>query len=134
MRMNEFFHDNKELYLLKGISLRTIYGVDIENSAVETTKLRLWLSLILDEENYDKILPLPNLDYKIFCGDSLLTFDTNLLAINIKKEITDLKNKYFQITNIQEKIELKKIIDDKFKSIVGDKVSLILRYFSRKFL
>ena len=87
------------------------------------------MSLILDEENYDKILPLPNLDYKIFCGDSLLTFDTNLLAINIKKEITDLKNKYFQITNIQEKIELKKIIDDKFKSIVGDKVSFDFKIF-----
>ena len=131
MNLNEYYNDKKRTpYLLKRNFIKnSIYGVDIENSAVETTKLRLWLSLVLDEENYDKILPLPNLDYKIFQGDSLPSFDSNLLALEIKDEITDLKNKYFQITNIQEKIKLKEKIDEKFKTIIGDKVSFDFRIF-----
>ena len=50
---------------------RNIFGVDIDKSAVDIAKLRLWLSLIIDEENYEKINTLPNLDYKILQGNSL---------------------------------------------------------------
>ncbi len=47
----------------------SIYGVDIEQGAVDIARLRFWLSLVVDEE---KPQPLPNLDYKIVVGDSLL--------------------------------------------------------------
>ena len=129
--LNSFFKDNKRTsYLLKRNFIKnSIYGVDIENSAIETAKLRRWLSLILDEENYDKIMPLPNLDYKIFKGDSLLSLETNLLAFEIKKEIGELKDKYFQITNIKEKIKLKNLIDEKFKTILEDKVTFDYKIF-----
>jgi len=50
----------------------SLHGVDIDLGAVEIAKLRLWLSLIVDEENYKHIKPLPNLDYKIMQGNSLL--------------------------------------------------------------
>ena len=50
----------------------SIYGVDIDPGAVEIAKLRLWLSLVVDEEDIKKIKPLPNLDYKIMQGNSLL--------------------------------------------------------------
>jgi hypothetical protein len=46
--------------------------VDIDPSATEIAKLRLWLSLIVDENDYRQIKPLPNLDYKIMQGNSLL--------------------------------------------------------------
>ncbi|MCG2820378.1 MAG: BREX-1 system adenine-specific DNA-methyltransferase PglX, partial [Candidatus Atribacteria bacterium] len=49
------------------------YGVDIDPGAVEIAKLRLWLSLIVDEEDINKIKPLPNLDYKIMQGNSLIS-------------------------------------------------------------
>ncbi|MFH0796418.1 MAG: Eco57I restriction-modification methylase domain-containing protein [Candidatus Omnitrophota bacterium] len=49
-----------------------LYGVDIDPGAVEIAKLRLWLSLVVDEEDIRKIKPLPNLDYKIMQGNSLL--------------------------------------------------------------
>lgn len=49
-----------------------LYGVDIDSSAVDIAKLRFWLSLIVDESDMAKIKPLPNLDYKILCGNSLL--------------------------------------------------------------
>lgn len=47
----------------------SIYGVDIDAGAVEIARLRFWLALIVDEEQPS---PLPNLDYKIMQGDSLL--------------------------------------------------------------
>ncbi|MEI6045704.1 MAG: class I SAM-dependent DNA methyltransferase, partial [Chloroflexota bacterium] len=50
----------------------SIYGVDIESSAVDIAKLRLWLSLVVDEEDFGNIKPLPNLEYKIMVGNSLL--------------------------------------------------------------
>ena len=48
----------------------SIYGVDIEQGAVDIARLRFWLSLIVDE---DKPKPLPNLDYKIVQGNSLVS-------------------------------------------------------------
>ena len=46
-----------------------IYGVDIEKGAVDIARLRFWLSLIVDE---DTPRFLPNLDFKIMQGNSLL--------------------------------------------------------------
>lgn len=53
----------------KNIIQHSIYGVDIESGAVDIARLRFWLALVVDEE---KPLPLPNLDYKIMQGNSLL--------------------------------------------------------------
>ncbi|MGC8691227.1 MAG: Eco57I restriction-modification methylase domain-containing protein, partial [Caldisericum sp.] len=50
----------------------SLYGVDIDQGAVEIAKLRLWLSLIVDEEDIKNIKPLPNLDYKVMQGNSLV--------------------------------------------------------------
>ncbi|WP_373059992.1 Eco57I restriction-modification methylase domain-containing protein [Zunongwangia sp. H14] len=47
----------------------SIYGVDIEEGAVDIARLRFWLSLVVDE---DKPQPLPNLDYKIMQGNSVV--------------------------------------------------------------
>lgn len=46
-----------------------IYGIDIEKGAVDIARLRFWLSLIVDEETPRF---LPNLDFKIMQGNSLL--------------------------------------------------------------
>jgi type I restriction-modification system DNA methylase subunit len=51
-----------------------VYGVDLDPFAVNIARLRLWLSLEVDFEG-DKPLPLPNLDFKIEVGDSLLAPD-----------------------------------------------------------
>ncbi|MFA7314373.1 MAG: N-6 DNA methylase [Candidatus Magasanikbacteria bacterium] len=48
-----------------------IYGVDIDPGAVDIAKLRLWLSIVV-EHDISEIEPLPNLDYKIMQGNSLL--------------------------------------------------------------
>jgi adenine-specific DNA-methyltransferase len=48
----------------------SIYGVDIEKGAVDIARLRFWLSLIVDEPEPKA---LPNLDYKIVVGNSLVS-------------------------------------------------------------
>ncbi|MDO9366129.1 MAG: N-6 DNA methylase [Methylotenera sp.] len=48
----------------------SIYGVDIERGAVDIARLRFWLSLVVDEPEPQ---PLPNLDYKIVVGNSLIS-------------------------------------------------------------
>jgi Alw26I/Eco31I/Esp3I family type II restriction m6 adenine DNA methyltransferase len=65
-------YKNTSYYFKRDCIQNSIYGVDIDISAVEIAKLRLWLSLIVDEADYASTEPLPNLDYKIMQGDSLI--------------------------------------------------------------
>jgi len=65
--------EEPDIYKFKRDAIQdSLYGVDIDLGAVEIAKLRLWLSLIVDEDDYKHIKPLPNLDYKIMQGNSLL--------------------------------------------------------------
>jgi len=73
--LGELKNSGKKLtpYQLKRYAIEnSLYGVDIDASAVDIAKLRFWLSLVIDEENEDHIDPLPNLEQKIMCGDSLI--------------------------------------------------------------
>lgn len=54
----------------KNIIQNSIYGVDIEKGAVDIARLRFWLSLLIEEDFPN---PLPNLDYKIVVGNSLVS-------------------------------------------------------------
>jgi hypothetical protein len=53
----------------KNIIQKSIYGVDLDSGAIDIARLRFWLALIVDE---DEPHPLPNLDFKIMQGNSLL--------------------------------------------------------------
>jgi adenine-specific DNA-methyltransferase len=104
--------------------------VDIDPSAIEITKLRLWLSLVVDEEDRRSIRPLPNLDYKIMQGNSLLSefmgidFDKengdqdvqlSILQDDVDTLTGDLKNKkdeYLNVTNANKKKKLKQEIEE----------------------
>lgn len=134
--------DQRKPYNLKLRTIRhSIHAVDIERSAVEITKLRLWLSLVVDEDNFSNIRPLPNLEYNIMCGNSLLEefegiklFNETLLekhteiaatrdhsieqmdiftpqSQNILDEIYALQEKVFATSDSKQKIALKKQID-----------------------
>ena len=87
----------------------SIYGVDIEHSAVEIAKLRFWLSIVVDEE---KPTPLPNLAYKIMVGNSLLEtingFDPLKLHGNTK-EIKFLNEKFHKFFNTRDNKEKEQI-------------------------
>lgn len=70
--LKQALNPKASLYDLKLETIEnSIYGVDIQPMAIELSRLRCWLSLIVDEEP-DKVQPLPNLDFKFVCADSLI--------------------------------------------------------------
>ncbi|MCM2356836.1 MAG: N-6 DNA methylase [Geobacteraceae bacterium] len=86
---------------------QSIYGVDIDCGAVDIAKLRLWLSLVVDEDDFQTIKPLPNLDYKIVCGNSLLQVERNVLNHHLFAELETLKQRFFDEINPRQKKEEK---------------------------
>lgn len=111
----------------------SIYGVDIESGAVEIAKLRLWLSLVVDEENIENIKPLPNLDYKIVQGDSLLSVERNLFNDNLFSQLEELKLQFFNKSIKGEKKRLKEQIDNTIKLLTRDGTFDFEIYFSEVF-
>ena len=86
-----------------------LYGVDVDAGAVEIAKLRLWLSLVVDEEEQKQIKPLPNLDFKIVGGNSLLGFPYISHGL---KEVESLKSRFFEETDHSRKSALKRQIEN----------------------
>ena len=81
--LNVLYHARLQLYgflnstddfshakVKRDIIQNNIFGVDIEQGAVDIARLRFWLALVVDET---VPRPLPNLDYKIMCGNSQLS-------------------------------------------------------------
>lgn len=70
------------LYAKRTIILNNLYGVDIDEGAVEICKLRLWLSMVADiEDEPNEVEPLPNIDFNIRKGNTLIGF-TDLMEVN----------------------------------------------------
>jgi hypothetical protein len=89
-----------------------LYGVDIDPGAIEIAKLRLWLSLVVDEEERGTIQPLPNLDYKLVCGNSLLGVERDLFNQQLFASLEALKQQFFSETSSKRKRALKQQIDE----------------------
>lgn len=110
--------NSKELYELKLQIIRdNLYGVDIDKFAVNITMLRLWLSLAIDYTG-PWPEPLPNLEFKIVCGDSLLGPDPspeNLGELSSHwfrdLNVVELKSKYMYAHDPKEKMLLRARID-----------------------
>lgn len=99
---NELFHQ-KDYYddyfatIKANIIQNSIYGVDIEKGAVDIARLRFWLSLVVDEKTPKA---LPNLDYKIMQGNSLLeSFEG--FDLSVKMDATSRLNSAFSETELQ---------------------------------
>jgi type I restriction-modification system DNA methylase subunit len=99
----------------------SLYGVDIDPGAVEIAKLRLWLSLVVDEDDVTEIKPLPNLDYKIVAGNSLTNVEQTLFNTNLFKRLEELKPMYFFATDKSEKEKFRREIDDLIHSLTNGK-------------
>lgn len=98
---------------------RSLYGVDINPGAVELCRLRLWLSLVVEEETGD-VHPLPNLEYRIVCADSLTDFvrgvevqQTRKGNLSLQLDLPDpaplvaLRERYFEASDPAEKAALR---------------------------
>ena len=67
-------HPNRRYFILKSIILNNLYGVDIMEEAVEICKLRLFLKLVAQVENVAQIEPLPDIDFNIRAGNTLVGY------------------------------------------------------------
>jgi hypothetical protein len=126
---------NRNVYNFKRECIeKSLYGVDIDPGAVEIAKLRLWLSLVVDEEDIKQIKPLPNLDYKIICGNSLLSVSKNLFNNEQFRELERLKPIHLNETDPKKKQEYKDRIDRLISKITnGHKEFDFEVYFSEVF-
>lgn len=115
-----------------------IYGVDIERGAVDIARLRFWLSLIVDEKSPEA---LPNLDFKIMQGNSLLeqykgadlstmtekkvgagqgiTIFDSMLDV-YRKNLRDKLSEYYACPEHDKKVQLRKEIADIVKKELSE--------------
>ncbi len=139
----EGIEQSKAAEIKKHIIQQNIYGVDIERGAVDIARLRFWLSLIVDEETPQA---LPNLDFKIMQGNSLLeqykgvdlstmtekkydkneglSFFDNMVDV-YRKDLRDMLAKYYNCTNHKEKKELRtNIINNVKKQLAEQRINI----------
>lgn len=111
---------DKYAYQLKRHTIQEcIYGVDIDPSAIDIARLRLWLSLVVDEEDLDTIEALPNLDYKIVCGNSLIGLPaTAMRDLIVENELEELKDEFFKETDENDKKVLRIRINNKIRQLL----------------
>ena len=119
-----------------------IYGVDFERGAVDIARLRFWLSLIVDEKSPEA---LPNLDFKIMQGNSLLEQyegkdlskllpeRTNYKEVGVsitffdkefgeeQKVLKDLLSKYYECDQFDKKVEIRKKISQTIREQIHDR-------------
>lgn len=94
----------------KSIITENLYGVDIMEEATEIAKLRLFLALVSSAQTVEQLEPLPNIDFNILPGNSLI----GLLHVN-----EDLYDKHLKQLNLFEK---------RFQEVVEEKNRLIRAY------
>jgi len=119
-----------EVALRKSFIKNNLYGVDIDSSAIEIAKLRLWLSLIVDYDR-SEVEPLPNLDFQFRVGNSLQEKIDDFDIFNesnmgpqgvlfrdaseyekLKDRMLAIKDKFYLSRSESEKRKLKQEFDD----------------------
>ena len=69
-------HPNRRYFILKSIIINNLYGVDIMEEAIEICKLRLFLKMVAQIEDVRQIEPLPDIDFNVQAGNTLVGFAT----------------------------------------------------------
>ena len=95
-------HPNRKYFILKSIIINNLYGVDIMDEAVEICKLRLFLKMVAQIEEVGQIEPLPDIDFNVQAGNTLVgyaTYDEVKKAVESRFDFDDTMKR------IQEKAE-----------------------------
>ena len=80
-------HPNRDYFIYKSIIIANLYGVDIMDEAVEICKLRLFLKLAAQLESVEQIEPLPDIDFNIRAGNTLIGY-TSIADVKKATEAT----------------------------------------------
>ena len=96
-------HPNRRYFILKSIIINNLYGVDIMEEAIEICKLRLFLKMVAQIEAVRQIEPLPDIDFNIQAGNTLVGYTTyDEVEIAVTENRIDFDN---TMENLQEKAE-----------------------------
>lgn len=124
-RIIEEMNEKIDFYALKKhIIMNNLFGVDIEVSAIEIAKLRLWLSLIedlnLDDPEYMDTLP--NIEYRIVCGNSLIGWVDEKISQNLNIDVYSIVRGLFSGLKVAytEDAEKYKLLEES-ESLIGSK-------------
>jgi len=119
-----------------GIIRNAIYGIDIQPMASHITKLRFFISLLIDQkvdkskpDNNYNIISFPNIETKIICADSLknASAQINWTEEKLFKKLKESKEKYYQ-PQIASKLEEK----DKIAEEIAEMLSALYPNFSEE--
>lgn len=105
-------HPSVGYYIKKRIITENLFGVDIMEEGTEIAKLRLFLALVAAARTVDELEPLPNVDFNILAGNSLI----GLMHIEKKtfEESSDLTTQAYYNTYV-EKLRERKILVDSYR-------------------
>lgn len=131
-----------------GIIRDSIYGIDIQPMAVQITKLRFFISLLIDQKTEKGITPMPNIETKIICADSLKNIEADLFSKDAIGALTEARALYYQPDMTQDEreeiaVKIVDILDMAFpsfafqitgKRIPGQNKALIKEWFKHSTL
>ena len=86
-------HPSRSYYVYKNIILHNLFGVDIMAEAVEICKLRLFLKLVSQVDKERELEPLPDIDFNIRAGNTLVGYATQA---QFKPAMETISNDYEQ--------------------------------------
>ena len=96
-------HPSERYFILKSIIINNLYGVDIMEEAVEICKLRLFLKLVAQLENVEQIEPLPDIDFNIRAGNTLVGFTS---LDDVRRAVKGDLFKEQSLPDIEERAEM----------------------------
>ncbi len=96
-------HPSERYFILKSIIINNLYGVDIMEEAVEICKLRLFLKLVAQLESHEQIEPLPDIDFNIRAGNTLVGFTS---LDDVKRAVSGDLFKEQSLPDIEERAEM----------------------------
>ena len=88
------------------VATQSVFGVDVNPTAVWLCELRLWLALVIDHPATDPgdVPPLPNLDHNIRCGDTLLGGDFSLADRGRAGDAALLRTRYARASGTRKRL------------------------------
>lgn len=96
-------HPSRDYFILKSILVHNLYGVDIMPEAVEICKLRLFLKLVAQVEEVNQLEPLPDIDFNIRTGNTLVGF---MSMEEIRNALSGDLIKQMELPEIEEQAEI----------------------------
>lgn len=131
LQKTQGINGNSRIYQVKrNLIKNSLFGVDIQPIAVEISRLRCFLTLIVEQEVVDKkpnrgIDPLPNLDFKFVCANSLIPLSEQAALVlgedsDLESKLKDLREKYFDTQSFEKKSK----IQETYSNLVSQNPSL----------